>query len=113
MSNISPIVDPDLLKDEFLQRTPWPPAQTLTLPANKVWTSSGTIQMSERSDPTDWSAKSTIVEYQSEMNFGGVRMQVYDPPPNLIRRLIWKWALGVTWRDLRPERDMETLKGLK
>jgi len=52
----------------------------------------------------------------SEMQLGGQPdsfIQFAAPPPNFFRRLIWKWALGVTWKDLRPEHDLETLKGLK
>lgn len=53
---------------------------------------------------------------QSEMRLGDDEMSFVRfsaPPPNWLRRLIWKWALGVTWKDLRPERDMETLRTLK
>lgn len=32
--------------------------------------------------------------------------------PNFFQRLLWR-ALGVTWRDLRPERDMEALRRLE
>lgn len=45
---------------------------------------------------------------------------LYAPPnfisrisaPNFFQRLLWR-ALGVTWKDLRPERDMEALRRLK
>lgn len=53
-------------------------------------------------------------ELQSEMKFGEDSFAKFTaPPPNWLRRLIWKWALGVTWKDLRPENDLETLRRLK
>ena len=48
-------------------------------------------------------------------------MQSIKPPngyairiaaPNWIQRILWR-ALGVTWKDLRPERDMDELRKLK
>ena len=84
-----------------------------------------TINWIQQCDPTNWNTPAQpdpnwplrVEECQSEMTFGGGRstagMFFTSPPPNFIRRLIWKWALGVTWKDLRPEHDLETLKKLK
>ena len=59
-------------------------------------------------------AMSSVNGLQSEMKFGEDSFIKFTaPPPNWLRRLIWKWALGVTWKDLRPENDLETLRRLK
>lgn len=56
----------------------------------------------------------TKSELQSEMNFGEDSFIKFTaPPPNWLRRLIWRVALGVVWKDLRPERALEELAKLK
>jgi hypothetical protein len=108
----------------FIQNYPQAPQPTTittsagsSASSGRLWISSGTgatVQMSNRTDPDSWvGIIGNTYARQSEMSIGDWRIQTSNPPPNFIRRLIWKWALGVTWRDLRPERDMETLKGLK
>ena len=53
-------------------------------------------------------------EWQSEMKFGEDSFVKFTaPPPNWLRRLIWRVALGVVWKDLRPERALEELAKLK
>lgn len=65
---------------------------------------------------TSYSLVPPVEECQSELVIGGglgtVKLFFTSPPPNAMRRFIWKWALGVTWRDLRPERNLEALKKL-
>lgn len=56
------------------------------------------------------------LDLQSEMRLGDDEMnyaRFAAPPPNWLRQLLWKWALGVTWKDLRPERAMDELQKLK
>ena len=103
------------------------PKPAITTTATTAGTPYGQfIQQSQQNGPTNWNIaadKSSfsfpprVEECQSEMIFNNGRttgsLKFTAPPPNIIRRFIWKWALGVTWRDLRPERDLETLRGLK
>ena len=42
-----------------------------------------------------------------------IHLELTSPPPNALRRLIWRVALGVVWKDLRPERALEELAKLK
>ena len=91
--------------------------------SSTVWVTSGTnIEMSVADDATNWNAtakwaaaeKTPVM--QSEMRFGGrpdSMIQFEAPVPNALRRFIWKWALGVEWKDLRPERALDELGKLK
>ena len=47
------------------------------------------------------------------IGYPGAQMEFYAPPPNALRRLIWRVALGVVWKDLRPERALDELAKLK
>lgn len=88
--------------------------------SSTIWsTSDSTVASSIINDPETWNNALQLREEdcQSEMHFGSGRslyvMRFEAPPPNWLRRLIWKWALGVTWKDLRPERQMDELRTLK
>ena len=84
----------------------------------------GKIEWSQKSDPTNWNASNSVFSSgstltASDLNLAfdsAVRLPNFEArvtAPNFLQRLIWKWALGVTWKDLRPEQDLETLKKLK
>ena len=78
-------------------------------------TSSGDIVISSIiNDPANWNPEKQEIQLCSRASFGNFGwLSTPAPPPNFIRRLIWKWALGVTWRDLRPERQIDDLRRLK
>jgi len=59
------------------------------------------------------SAAFTQAQPLAEMSVSGVHFWQSIPPPNAWIRFWQKRILGITWRDLRPENDLETLKGLK
>ncbi|MDZ4342138.1 MAG: hypothetical protein U1E51_06825 [Candidatus Binatia bacterium] len=82
--------------------------------SGNLWVSSGTdsIDWSVVSDPTNWNA-SQVHAILSQMSIGGCTFSNPQPPPNAWHRFWQRAILGVTWKDLRPERDIETLKGLK
>ena len=80
----------------------------------------GDVLMSSTvSDSTNWNVASQwkmLPVMQSEMQLGDQPdsfVRFAAPPPNFVRRLIWKWALGVTWKDLRPEKKLDELGKLK
>ncbi len=53
---------------------------------------------------------------QSELRMGGQPDSVFRfaaPPPNALRRFVWKWLLGATWVDLRPENNLKELGKLR
>ena len=100
------------------------------LPGQAGWVSSTgiSISASDLNDPLNWNASqwATSAPFKdgatltaADLNRKTLTVQCSEwsatikDQPGLIRRLIWKWALGVTWKDLRPERDLETLRGLK
>ena len=65
-------------------------------------------------DLTNWNTEKQEIPFRSRASFGKFGwLSTPEPPPNWMRRLIWRWALGVTWKDLRPENDLETLRRLK
>ena len=85
-------------------------------------TSASSITWSQQSDPTNWNvaddqdlvAGSTLTAEKLNRAFLKAPKQ-FDgrvTAPNFLQRLLWR-ALGVTWKDLRPEHDLETLKKLK
>ena len=82
----------------------------------------GKIEWSQVSDPTNWNvaddqdlvAGSTLTAEKLNRAFLKAPRE-FDgriAQPNFLQRLLWR-ALGVTWKDLRPEHDLETLKKLK
>lgn len=104
---------------------PQQPTQTITFPPASATVGSGLLWVSGSSapilssipnDPGVWGAKEAQIEpTRSEMRFGDRpedSMRFTAPPPNIIRRLLWR-ALGVTWKDLRPENQMGELRRLK
>lgn len=92
---------------------------TTTSRSGTLWMSSGTgaVEWSRTNDPENWNLVDG--ELLTADNLNRAFMPTPDfftariARPNALRRLIWKWALGVTWSDLRPERAMRELKGLK
>ena len=63
---------------------------------------------------SDWSVQaSSILKPICEACVAGIRFPHYEPPPNAWIRWWQKRLLGIEWRDLRPKRAMQELKGLK
>ena len=84
---------------------------TTSSSAGTVWVDASDIVTSRTlNDPTNWNASSgwngTFVA-----NEGG-DWHCRIAPPNFLQRIIWR-ALGVTWKDLRPERKLDELGKLK
>ena len=58
----------------------------------------------------------TPSDCQSEMRLLGEAnsfIRFMAPPPNALRRFIWRALLGVQWVDLRPENELRELGKLR
>lgn len=88
-----------------------------------VMATSGTITSNTMNDPSNWnvatgpltSGQSLTAENLNQntltVSCGNWSATVRNQP-NWLQRILWR-ALGVTWRDLRPERSMDELRRLK
>mgnify|MGYP001603946567 CR=1 FL=1 len=104
----------------YQPQQPRPPQQLATITTSSSTTtwpppSGGTIVSSQLNDPAIWNIVRTPLPATSELNFGqgAVVIRGTSPLPNSWHRFWQRVVLGVTWKDLRPENDLEALRRLK